>query len=606
MRFYGFELANIKGKNNFNNQSIGFFKDINLKENKFLKEHEKFISHKNKYFIFQKIRRVNCSEITHKLKANRVMDKDFLHTTIHIKGQEHHGYLLNLFNNRGKGRLKDNNFKGKPYVFKNVNYINRKIYSILNTQRNHCKILTINKFYTDNKFNKILQEYNNLKLNDYLVLELGKDAELLNDNTILDKIENKLLEQKDIIYLGIIPKIVGDKYYPYLFFRKGKLILFTKEEENKFNPRLVINKKEEHNVFILNDCPLMGGTKTRAIVPYISRISEKNIIYIGPTIGFAQMALAYALKILSEKGERKKLKLYFNGHNLQAEHFNITKNIIHIYENIEIHIFCKKEQEFGFNKILSKVRGNFGNLYTKLYSQDEDPKSLEDIKKWVESKNNEQNTYIVPFGLRFPGFVNLLSKQIKKSLNNTVLEKNKGENMRIWLVAGSGAILNTLYIVFPKAEFHILQVGATIWEDVYNKKNTVKYEYIFEKNKIYEKQDKKIFKKQLGKYKFKKQKNIAFLEDVNDNEYMDIPYNSVKNYDAKIWATFKNHYKKYQQRKPYGKIGGKKNNYIWNVACTKTFTDFLKMGGIESNESNSITNINPEFKVYLSDIKITI
>ena len=63
------------------------------------------------------------------------------------------------------------------------------------------------------------------------------------------------------------------------------------------------------------------------------------------------------------------------------------------------------------------------------------------------------------------------------------LDKFKNDyRIRIWLVAGSGAILNSLYKVFPNAEFVVLVVGSTIYSDVYDESRTTLYEYIFEKN----------------------------------------------------------------------------------------------------------------------------
>ena len=70
----------------------------------------------------------------------------------------------------------------------------------------------------------------------------------------------------------------------YYFYKKG----------------FYFDRQYDFNVF--NDCPLLGGTKIRAIVPLISKITEKRIIYVGPTIGFAQIAFQTIL-ILMENHE---------------------------------------------------------------------------------------------------------------------------------------------------------------------------------------------------------------------------------------------------------------------------------------------------------------
>ena len=137
----------------------------------------------------------------------------------------------------------------------------------------------------------------------------------------------------------------------------------------------------------------------------------------------------------------------------------------------------------------------------------------------------------MPFGLRFPGFVKLLSKQIIKAIPPNIFDVNR-DDIRIWLVAGSGAILNSLYKVFPKATFVVVQVGRTIFDDVIEQDRTTLYTYSKEMNKIYPK-----------KY------NVNFNENVENEVIDDMPYDSVKNYDAKLWPIFEKYYNKFDKNK---------------------------------------------------------
>ena len=158
-----------------------------------LKPLEQEISFNNRYFIFRKtIRNQNDAlNITRQLRANRIMGDDLLEV---VEG----GYDITMFSNRN--RKKDNNFNGLPQVFKTKNANNNdfKLQQILKT--NDIKLLELTQEYIQNNFESIITIYNNIKINTFLILDFGG----VQPNTgLLDSIENKLLEQDDIIYYGI-------------------------------------------------------------------------------------------------------------------------------------------------------------------------------------------------------------------------------------------------------------------------------------------------------------------------------------------------------------------------------------------------------------------
>jgi hypothetical protein len=116
--------------------------------------------------------------------------------------------------------------------------------------------------------------------------------------------------------------------------------------------------------------------------------------------------------------------------------------------------------------------------------------------------------------------IKLLSKQIIKASKETKLENEN--DLRIWLVSGSGGIANSIALAYPKAKLFILPFGG------------LKY-----KNKLIEWS--------------KNNENITIIkEEILDNSLYNIYYNSVSNYDSLIF--------------PYVVKYGNDNDFIWNVA----------------------------------------
>ena len=585
MKHYGFTLENIDRHPIFKNGSNLFDKlnNISYKKNNIydkLTGLEKEISFNNRYFIFKKtinIQHGDPANVTRQLRANRILDGDLLEM---VDG----GYDINLFSN--KNRRKDNNFNGLPQIFNKTmpGKYDHKLKNYILKSRN-VLMVELTKDNIINNFNEIQRIYEGIDKNTFLILNFEK---LPKNTYILDEIEDKLLNNEDIIYYGIISKNVNGFYFPFLIFKKGVKITFKQQEIDEFNKIIVPNKseklyddaaikgeiiKKKYNFSVFNDCPLIGGTKQRALVPFISRLVENKIVYAGPSIGFAQIALAKALSILYNNDStkpKKQLILYFNGSNLNIKkHFDITKKIVEIYDNIVINIFCSVNDVSKFNRML--MNNLKSNERFRIIPEE---KKLKEIQKYVTRQHGDSNSYVVPFGLRFPGFVNLLSKQIIKALPN--FDRNR-EDIRIWLVAGSGAILNSLYKVFPNAEFVIVEVGHTIFDDVMELKRTTKFIY----SKI---------------IKHKKKGNL-FNEDAKD--IWDMPYYSVNNYDAKVWPVFKIKYQELQSSK------GEKENFIWNVACIKTFNEYIQQN-MSEKEIVEKKKIDNTFKVLLTPKTIVI
>lgn len=245
--------------------------------------------------------------------------------------------------------------------------------------------------------------------------------------------------------------------------------------EQYYNPPIVYDKVDQYTV--IRDDLVPGGSKTRAAYPFLVQIlSErpeiKKIIYVGAANGFAQVALAYTLKLMKSE---ILLIIY-----LQKRFENIQKLALSYYKNIE-----------------------FILIEDTMWALREDA-----------NKRMDNETYMVPFGFHDIDFESILFDNLKKHLNNSVAPR------RLWIVAGSGTMLNILMKILPQTYFLAVQVGRKInMDDVYDKSRITLYVSTY-----------KLYKDFKGR----------------------VPYPTVQSYDAKIWE--------------FIKIHGCPGDYIWNVA----------------------------------------
>lgn len=202
------------------------------------------------------------------------------------------------------------------------------------------------------------------------------------------------------------------------------------EIEKILNPELVTKQivVDDRRFNVVRDDELVGGTKQRMLGKIMLSTTYKEYVYAGPVYGYAQVALAYAAKLLNRIGV-----LFLE---TKEPRWNLTKLALK---------YKPKLFEVGKFANLKKVQNAAKNYVI-------------DMNK----KNGNDYAYLIPFGLNSKEFINILADQIKNALPNN-LRKNPPK--RFWLVAGSATLLNALYIVFPKTFFSIIQVGKTVWED---------------------------------------------------------------------------------------------------------------------------------------------
>lgn len=231
---------------------------------------------------------------------------------------------------------------------------------------------------------------------------------------------------------------------------------------------------------LFDDNGLTAGTKQRALGPLLAQIPETEIVYAGPARGYAQVAVAYAAAAI----RNKKKPVLFLSSNEATVHPQLPARARQLNAQTVVHTHRVK---------LSK---------------------LEQIAHDYVSKSKGK-AFLLPFGLRFPGYIRLLTIALTCAIPLHVRERVR----RLWIVVGSATTLTALYDVFPNASFCIVQVGRTVYDDVLDTR--------------------RIERKYIAPEKF------------NQNARQPGPYTSSANYDAKIWQFFRKH--------------GRTDDHIWNV-----------------------------------------
>jgi len=311
----------------------------------------------------------------------------------------------------------------------------------------------------------ILKTVSKLNEGGYLVLVINQ----LPHEKYIYKMHEYIHLKTDLHAFGVIgysdKKISNPQ--PMWIWKKSK-----KMPIEMYNPPVVVTKHKFKNIefSVFRDDMLFGGTKIRGLMPMLKNVSEKEIIYAGPAEGMAQVALAYACHAL-----RKTAVLFIQ----KRKRTKLTSLALSFKKSVKIY---------------------------------ESRLNVDGLIQLATAYKNKNGGYLLSFGGYNKIYMSYLYKSLKFSLPNV-------SPARIWLVAGSATILNVLYKVFPKTEFHIVQVGRTIWDDQLDLGRTTKY----------------VSQEKFG--------NIASEQP---------PYPTVATYDAKLWTFFKKNCKK--------------GDYIWNVA----------------------------------------
>jgi tRNA1(Val) A37 N6-methylase TrmN6 len=303
-------------------------------------------------------------------------------------------------------------------VFTSPPYFDMEVYS------GRGKVTQKNEKEWFSKFLKVAIKKCNNQLNNggHMVLVINQRSGEKYIRQMVDYINTHIT---DLHYMGVISytKTTRLNPQPMWIWAKGKKI-----PEEIYNPPMVISDHEHDgkNYKVFRDDYLIGGTKQRAVVPYMETKKEKTFIYSGPVTGYAQIALAYSA-------------------------FLTKKNAVLFLEKPKSRTLLTQYASMFANAELKEI--NNGNL-----------KKLQEMGKDYQKKNSD--SVVFAFGGYATDYINILTTMIKRAIPSGLKPK------RIWLVGGSAAILNSLYNVFPTTEFIVVRVGRKIWPDQIDAKRT--------------------------------------------------------------------------------------------------------------------------------------
>lgn len=429
----------------------------------------------------------------------------YKHMRFYIKiisgtGAAYHGFIISenklysSWNNQMQFReIKD--FKTEYAVAEFINNISA-------IKKNHMKELT-NIFGVKYKksYQKIDEQSKNILINytysgaDYLILTDGPNTLFWTD---IPAVRPLILARAGVIidtpseYPVVISENIPKFPYSYIIKMKGtkfdkyiypvpttykgrinfdKLAEYVPEE---FNSPVKIIKAGKYMVF--RDDYLAGGTKQRGLYNFVKESQANVLIYVGPPQGAAQIALG-----------------------VLATHFNRVGVMFYVAPQPTLHPMSKKAQHYG---TILKYAG----------PTDEEAKII--ATEYAEKHNG----LILPFGLLDDRFTYFFVSALKQAIP----EDLQMRPIRIWVVIGSGTLVNALYYVFPNAYFMIVQVGLKrYWKSI-----------DYSRSRLF-----------ISGYRFSESPT-------------DIPpYPSVSSYDAKIWEIIERY--------------GAEGDYIWNVASEK-------------------------------------
>lgn len=235
----------------------------------------------------------------------------------------------------------------------------------------------------------------------FLLVDVGKSL----------KVADQVLQKLDMFYYGMV------SYGGYLMvWKKSETV-----PPELYNPPIVVTQvmTGEKIINVVRDDYLISGTKQRAVVPLLMQhFGGDKVGYAGPIFGYAQIALAYACKLLKKQA------------------------YVFVEKQPKLHPFTAYAKSMGAKII------EFGHRKNT-------PLKVVQSKATAFSKKND--VQLLPFGLHHPEYIKLLEENLRKVIDF--------HPKRMWCVAGSAVILNVLAALMPATHFCVVQVGKKVWPD---------------------------------------------------------------------------------------------------------------------------------------------
>jgi hypothetical protein len=261
---------------------------------------------------------------------------------------------------------------------------------------------------------------------------------------------------------------------------------------NIFNPSLSIQKylvKNNIYVNVVRDDLLIGGTKQRALYKLIlANQKYNNFVYAGPTTGYAQLALSYCCFLLG-----KKCTIFTSGVR--------TK----LTEKAAMYPGCTIIE----NTTLKEAQNN----------------ATAAVMNGTVRDGSSESSFLIPFGMDFKEYTDLLEEQLKIAAQNTQLYP-LDKKFTLWLTVGSGTLLKVFSKVWPNATFRPVQVGKAIQKENYSNELWTRMggQQIVDLLRVNPYSD--VVPRKGHQYQ-------EFYEEVPEN--LRPPYPALLTYDAKVW-----------------------------------------------------------------------
>lgn len=339
-----------------------------------------------------------------------------------------------------------------------------------NSNQSFKKYKSIDSWLDNFMYKSIDKIWIHLNIGGFLVLVINNTRIGLKIIHYVQKIMDYILNKKGAKFINMLKYKTEATIQPIWCFQKLPTI-----EKSIFNKPYIIQeiKYKNKNFNIIREDLLIGGSKQRIILDIITQKKEKNIFYRGPVNGYAQLALAYGCFVLGKK----------------------------------CHLILNKQYK---NKlyIITKIAMIFGAV---IHEIDKPLNNKDELVKINDILDKYKDSYLLPLGFHTDNVVKSYEKVLLK------LKDKIKEPKRMWLVASSGTVADSLLNIFKNTFFNIVFVGH-VRDDYYSN------------NRI------KIYKAP--------QKFRAFPKNIP-------PYRTELSYDGKIWQFLIKY--------------GLNNDYIFNV-----------------------------------------
>ena len=248
--------------------------------------------------------------------------------------------------------------------------------------------------------------------------------------------------------IKLIPNLyyVGNMFYSDVFLNiSHPIFIYEKNSQippHLYNPPISVSNIEHKNkhLHVIRDDYLTGGTKCRAVIQFIQHIltlkpNTTELIYLGASNGYAQVALAYGLYLLKSN---LKLRLYAQSVPNLPEVNKLQLLTKYLYPNVT-YIHLQKP----FKEIWPLI-----DAYIK----------------------SNPTTYLLPFGMDDDIFKQLILDALLPRLAPFV-----DIIPRMWMVAGSGVLFSVLYRILSKTHFCVVQVGKEVNLSMYDQTRIILY-----------------------------------------------------------------------------------------------------------------------------------